>query len=248
MRGIITVITWEKHGSVMTLYNVAGTISSLLFLGCLVGLVVQIRKVRQRKIADPRGAELGYATQSLSVNGFFSSFIAFYSFLLYSIMLEDIDYYIFFTRLIASLATWIVLFEIFRDRLPLSQRAPFLTASVALLAAFGALFFREEVSHLGEVAAESLAVFATLIILQGGIQQIRKIWQAKCTGALSLPMTLVFFAKDVSNVFFGIVLGLELGWPLILMGAVSGILKLGVTITFLLYPEKLEAEARVGYH
>ncbi|WP_196518298.1 PQ-loop domain-containing transporter [Halomonas sp. PA16-9] len=98
------------------------------------------------------------------------------------------------------------------------------------------------------MAAESLAVFATLIILQGGIQQIRKIWQAKCTGALSLPMTLVFFAKDVSNVFFGIVLGLELGWPLILMGAVSGILKLGVTITFLLYPEKLETEARVGYH
>ncbi|GGC66324.1 hypothetical protein GCM10011362_13430 [Marinobacter halophilus] len=97
------------------------------------------------------------------------------------------------------------------------------------------------------MAAESLAVFATLIILQGGIEQIRKIWQAKCTGALSLPMTLIFFAKDVSNVFFGIVLGLELGWPLILMGAVSGMLKLGVAITFLLYPEKLEAEARVGY-
>lgn len=231
----------------MLLYNIVGSISSILFVGCLWGLLAQIRKVHARRQVQPGGVASGFATQSLSVNGFFSSFFGFYAFLLYSIMLPGMDWYIFGTRLFAALATWLVLLEIFRDRSQLSQRLPFIVATLAMVSAFVAMGFREQVMGLGRLTSEILAVIAAFVMLQGGIQQIRKIIAAKCTGAMSLSMVSIFFVKDMSNVAFGLVLGWAAGWPLILLGVVNAGCKAGVGVLYLIYPEEIEpAEQQAG--
>ncbi|WP_261845024.1 hypothetical protein [Aliamphritea ceti] len=219
------------------LYNAVGMLSSLMFLGCLFGLVKQYRRINARK-NDPQNSEAGYATRSLSVNSFFSSFVAFYAFFLYSIMLVEIDYYLFVTRLLAASMTLVVLYEIFRDRKPLSQRLPFLSGVLLMAVAILCIGVREDKLFIGRSASIFLAVGATLIMLQGGIQQIRKIREEKSTGALSLSMNVIFGMKDLSNIAFGLVIGFADGWPLIMTGTVSALTKAVVILQFYLFREK----------
>lgn len=219
------------------LYNAVGMLSSLMFLGCLFGLVKQYRRINARK-NDPQNSEAGYATRSLSVNSFFSSFVAFYAFFLYSIMLVEIDYYLFVTRLLAASMTLVVLYEIFRDRKPLSQRLPFLSGVLLMAVAILCIGVREDMLFIGRSASIFLAVGATLIMLQGGIQQIRKIREEKSTGALSLSMNVIFGMKDLSNIAFGLVIGFADGWPLIMTGTVSALTKAVVILQFYLFREK----------
>ncbi len=221
------------------LYNAVGILSSIFFIGCLFGLIDQIRRIRQRKITAPSKTG-GYATQSISANAFFSSFIAFYAFFLYSIMLDEVEYYMFFTRLFAATLTLLILYEIYLDRNRLTQRAPFIIGILCMLMAGAALLFRDEVQVVGRSTSIALALSATLVMLQGGIQQIRKIYQEQSTGVLSLPMNAVFMAKDLSNVAFGAVLGLSDGWPLLLLGSISALLKLSIIIQFFYYRSATE--------
>lgn len=214
------------------LYNSVGMLSSLMFLGCLFGLVKQYKRIGKRKAENQAK---GFATQSLSVNSFFSSFVAFYAFFLYSIMLQEIDYYLFVTRLLAASMTLVVLYEIFKDRAALSQRLPFISGMLLMIIAVLCIGVREDMLFIGRSASIFLAVGATLIMLQGGIQQIRKIRQEQTTGALSLSMNVIFCMKDLSNVAFGLVLGLEDGWPLIMTGSVSALTKCAVILQFYLY-------------
>ncbi|MCB1754931.1 MAG: hypothetical protein KDJ38_05390, partial [Gammaproteobacteria bacterium] len=165
-------------------------------------------------------------TQSLSANGFTSSFVAFYSFFIYAMMLDPIEPFVFFTRLAASLMTLTVLYEIYRDRTALSDKAPFLISTAAMVLSVVLLVLREDVMAFIRPASTILVVVSSLVMLQGGVSQIIKIVKSRTTGALSFAMTLIFFAKDVSNVLFGLVLGLVDGWPLVLIGGVSGLMKL----------------------
>lgn len=214
------------------LYNAMGLLSSLMFLGCLIGIVKQFQQINRRK-HDSKNR--GHATQSLSVNGFFSSFIGFYAFFVYSMMLQEIDYYLFVTRLLAASMTIIILFEIFRDREELSQKIPFLTAVIGMIIAFICLEFRDNFLVVGRSVASFLAIGATVVMVQGGIGQIRKIKKEQSTGALSKSMNAIFMAKDLSNVGFGLVLGFTDGWPLIMLGSISAMIKGIILYQFRLY-------------
>ncbi|MFT5706508.1 MAG: putative ABC-type sugar transport system permease subunit [Oceanospirillaceae bacterium] len=208
------------------LYNAMGILSSIMFLGCLFGLVKQFQQISKRKqLAGQQEKSVGFATQSLSVNNFFSSFVAFYAFFVYSMMLQDIDYYLLITRLLAASATMVILYEVFRDREQLSQKLPFICAVVGMFIAFICFEYRESLLVVGRSVASILAVGATFVILQGGVQQIRKIRKEKTTGALSFSMNVIFMCKDLSNLGFGAVLGFTDGWPLILIGLVSSVVK-----------------------
>lgn len=221
------------------LYDIMGTVSSVLFIGCLWGLYKQILEVRRRKTLDGKPVvEPGYATRSLSANGFASSFVAFFSFFVYSMSLGEIEPFIFGTRLAASLATLYVLYEIYRDRTSRADRLPFQIASTAMMLSFFVLAFREQLLPYSSKFSATLAIFSTIVMFQGGISQIRKILAERSTAALSLQMTFIFFLKDVSNVAFGLVLGVKSGWPLILMGGVSAGLKGTNLLLFTLFPRE----------
>ncbi len=216
------------------LYNAVGLLSSVFFIGCLFGLVDQIRRIRRRK-ASAENQWAGFATQSLSANAFFSSFIAFYAFFLYSMMLDEIEPYMFVTRLFAALITLLVLYELYIDRQALSQRLPFMVGVGCMLLAVVAYIYRQELLVVGRSTSIVLALGATALMLQGGIQQIRKLAKTKQTGALSLPMNVVFMAKDLANVAFGLVLGFEDGWPLLMLGTISAVIKLVIIVQFFRY-------------
>lgn len=214
------------------LYNTVGLISSLMFLGCLFGLVKQYQQIGHRK---RQNKSPGFATQSLSVNGFFSSFIGFYAFFVYAIMLDPIDYYLFVTRLLAATMTISILYAIFIDRVQLSQKIPLLVAIFAMFLACICLGWRSEYLHLGRPIASGLTLIATVVMVQGSISQIRKINREKSTGALSKSMNLIFMCKDLSNLAFGLVLDFSDGYPLILLGSCSAILKAVVLYQFRIY-------------
>jgi len=223
------------------LYAIAGTVSSALFIGCLWGLYKQIINVRHRReLYGSASPEIGpgYATRSLSANGFASSFFAFYAFLIYAMSLDAIEPFVFVTRLMASLSTLYILFEIYRDRSRFKDRLPFQLAALAMVLAGGVFIFRDELLPYSGGLSRPLTVVATLVMLQGGLAQIRRIFFERCTGAMSLAMNWVFLLKDLSNVFFGMVIGLSEGWPIILMGAVSATLKMTVLLLFVKFPRE----------
>lgn len=224
------------------LYNAVGMLSSIFFIGCLFGLIDQIKRIRQRKASDADQTP-GYATQSISANAFFSSFIAFYAFFLYSIMLDDVEYYMFVTRLFAASVTLFILYEVYRDRTALSQRLPFIVGISCMALAGLAYLYREEVLYLGRSTSVILACGATVVMVQGGIQQILKIIKEQSTGVLSLPMNAVFMAKDLSNVAFGLVLGFDDGWPLLMLGSVSALIKFCIILQFYYYAEKSKTDS-----
>ncbi|GGK75466.1 hypothetical protein [Amphritea balenae] len=216
------------------LYNAVGMLSSVFFIGCLFGLIDQIRRIRKRKLSVDSQHE-GFATQSISANAFFSSFIAFYAFFLYSFMLDEVEYYILVTRFFAASMTLVILYEIYTDRQAFSQKLPFITGIICMTLAGLAYLYREDVLVLGRSTSIILACGATLVMLQGGIQQIRRIIKERSTGVLSLPMNAIFMAKDLSNVAFGMVLGISDGWPLIMLGSISALLKLSIILQFFYY-------------
>jgi hypothetical protein len=221
------------------LYTLVGTVSSALYLGCLWGVIQQIMIIRQRrKKYLTREASLGFATKALSVNGFASSFIAFYSVYIYSFLMSEIDYFVLFTRLAASGVTLYVLFELYRDRKSPWERLPFQIAMLFMLASVFVLIFRDQLVYAEKHLSVVLVIFVTAIMLQGGISQILSVMRQRCTGALSIKMNLIFFLKDIMNIMFGAVIGLNDGWPLMLIGAVSAALKMTILTLFSLYPRE----------
>lgn len=224
------------------LYQWVGTLSSILYLGCLWGVLQQILVIQYRRRQYALGDEKrGFATRSLSVNGFSSSFLAFYSVYVYSMLMPHIDYFLFATRAIACAVTAWVLFELYRDRTTLAHRLPFWVAVGLMIASVLVLFFRESFMDTGKKLSIGMVMVATVLMFQGGLSQVLSIVRQGCTGALSLKMTGIFFLKDLCNVAFGAVLGLEEGWPIIIMGIVSAAMKLSNLILFSIYPRDNES-------
>ena len=78
----------------------------------------------------------------------------------------------------------------------------------------------------GRLIAQALIVAITLLLAQGSAHQIRLIWRAGTTGAVSLAMSQFILAMDVTTIFFALVMGLPAGWPLLLLATVSGVTRL----------------------
>lgn len=143
-----------------------------------------------------------------------------------------------FQRLLAAIITLYILFQLYKDRLSFPDKLPFIISMIAMILSFIVLFFREESMIIGKNTSLIIIISSTIIVLLGGISQILTIYKQHCTGALSLKMNVVFFAKDIMNILFGLVIGITNGWPLILMGTVSALLKLTIIIQFYIYSSK----------
>jgi hypothetical protein len=211
------------------LYSIAGTLNSIFIFVSLVGIWSQLQKVWDRK---QDGLLDEGPTDILSLNQFTVSFLAYWSFFVYGYSITPFNHFIVWPRLIASVIALAILYEIFVDR---KTRSSFIALTVAVLLfvvglfglAFGGTFVDE-----GRVVSQSLIVVVTILLAQGYAHQIRLILASGKTGAVSLKMSQFILSMDVTTIIFALVMGLDTGWPLLLLASVSASTKLMIMWLF----------------
>jgi len=209
-------------------YHITGVISAVIFLLTVSGLWSQLDLIRGRKKSF-RGGELRQRpTAILSLNQFVSSFLAFFSFLIYGACLRPLNHYLIWPRLIACLLILVLLWEIAADRRdPLSSLA-LASGGLLLVAVPPMLIFTDSASRLGRSLSQGFVVAVTALLAQGYVHQIAVIRRSGHTGAVSLRMHQFFFLKDASTAVFAATMGLANGWPVMLMSFVSGATKIAI--------------------
>lgn len=207
-------------------YHITGIVSSAIFLLTIGGLWAQLGFVWRRQQFAGDGATHERPTAVLSVNQFVSSFLAFFSFLLYGVCLERFNHYLVWTRLAASLLTLAVLFEIARDRRDRAAITALVICATLLIGAPIGLAMNPEAIAWGRTASQSLIVVVTLILAQGYLHQVLMIRRTGRTGGVSARLHQFFFWKDVSTIAFALAMGTRTGWPLMLLSSVSAVTKL----------------------
>jgi hypothetical protein len=226
-------------------YHITGLISAVIFLLTVSGLWLQLQFVWKRKrdlIAGTLGNERPSAI--LSLNQFVSSFLAFYSFFLYGACLPRFNHYLVWPRLVATLLTLMVLYEMMLDRRDGRTLLAF-ASCIALMAAAPILFLLHPGgAPWGRVVSQTLVVVVTIVLAQGYTHQILLIRQSGRTGAISLRMHQFFFVKDASTIAFALAMGVRAGWPLLLLSTVSAITKLAIMWHFRWARLSVEARRR----
>ncbi|MCF7749149.1 hypothetical protein KQ945_00225 [Bacillus subtilis subsp. subtilis] len=210
-------------------YTVAGVINTAFILLSLVGVWAQLRKVWQRRSV---GAATGAATDILSLNQFTVSFLAYLSFFVYGYTIQPFNHFIVWPRLLASVLVLLILREIWKDRRSRAATTSLAVACLALLCAVAGLVWGQRHVDEGRVLASAMIVVITALLAQGYAHQILLIWRSGRTGAVSQRMSQLILLMDISTVVFAFAMGLQLGWPLLLLAVVSGSTKLVILWLF----------------
>ena len=215
-----------------TSYHIAGWISVFFFVLSLGGVAEQLRLIWRRKrrfhaalASDDATSDLDRPTAVLSLNQFFASFLAFYSFLVYGLCLSPLNHYLVWTRLPATLLVACILFEIWHDRQTRLSACAFGSGAVMIIAAVGLLLAGPRLASEGRVASAGLALFAAAVFAQGIIHQILRVRQTGHTGAVSLRMHQLTTCKDASTILLAVTMPPGTGWPLMTVGAVGIVTK-----------------------
>lgn len=206
-------------------YHLSGAIAAAAFLLTALGEIFQLRKVwnRRQDLAAGRLAN-ELPTTVLSLNQVLSVFLACYAFVLYAFSLTPINFYLGLPRFAAAILAIMLLREFARDR-PGYRVRVLLGAAIALLAGAPLVHWLRPWIDLGTVAAQGVVVAATVMLAQGYTHQILLIRSSGRTGAVSMRFHQCVLASGLSTVAFGLVIGLQQGWPLVLLASVSAVLK-----------------------
>ncbi len=205
------------------LYSIAGTLNSIFIFVSLVGIWSQLQKVWTRK----RDGLLNEGpTNILSLNQFTVSFLAYWSFFVYGYSITPFNHFIVWPRLIASAMVLMILYEIFVDRKTQASSIALAVAVLLMVAGLFGLAFGGTFVDEGRIVSQSLIVVVTILLAQGYAHQIRLILASGKTGAVSLKMSQFILSMDVTTIIFAFVMGLETGWPLLLLASVSATTKL----------------------
>jgi hypothetical protein len=211
------------------LYSIAGTLNSIFILLSLLGIWSQVKKVWERK-NDPECREK--STDLLSLNQFTVSFLAYWSFFVYGYSIRPFNHFIVWPRMIASLLVLILLYEIFIDRKTRSSLISLVVAACMMSAGLLGMGIGKTFVDEGRAVSQSLIVVVTLLLAQGYAHQIRLILISGKTGAVSLRMSQFILSMDVTTIIFALVMGLDTGWPLLLLASVSAATKLVIMWLF----------------
>ena len=208
-------------------YHITGVVSVFFFLLCLIGIGEQLREILRRKrdvqsqsSIDSQATELERPTAILSLNQFFASFLAFYSFFVYGICVEPLDHYLIWTRLFATLLVLRILWEIRVDRQSASSKWSFAVGVILMLSAIALGLSGQRFAAAKWVSA-ALAIFAAAVFAQGLTHQILWIRRIGHTGAVSLRMHQLTTCKDASTLAFASAMGFSKGWPLMVVAIVG---------------------------
>lgn len=220
----------------MDFYHIAGSVNSALVLVSLLGVFSQLRKIWGRKRSG-----VGEATELLSLNQFFVSFIAYFAFFVYGYSIEPLNHYMVWTRLIAAILVVLILYEIALARRQSRETYTFCVAMVLLAMGLLGLWFAENIIDEGKVIGTTIMLAVSILLAQGYWFQIRLIVKSGRTGAVDLRMSQFIFLMDVSTIVFAFAIGLTQSWPMLCIAVVSLITK--VIIMYLFYWVKVSPVA-----
>ena len=215
----------------MSYYDFFGGLNTLCIFFSLLGVYAQLRTVLKRKTQQLSPKES--ATAQLSLNQFFVSFLAYFSFFVYGYSIEPFNHYIVWPRLIAAFLVAMILYQIWHDRKNKASRLVLVIAVISLLLGGVGLFWGERYVDHGRWISTCLILVISLLIAQGYYHQIRLIVSSGVTGAVNLKMSQLIFVMDLSTIAFALSMGLANGWPLMVLAVTSGITK--VMMMYLFY-------------
>lgn len=222
-------------------YIIFGTINTLFIFVSLLGILSQLRSIWVRK---DNALTVKASTELLSLNQFVVSFMAYFSFFVYGYSITPFNHFIVWPRLIATLLIAAILFEIWQDRRNTSATLSLFSAALILVIGLIGFLIGPEISDQSQLISTSLILIVTLFIAQGYYHQIMLIIRSRSTGAVDIKMSQFILMMDFSTIAFAFAMGLENGWPLLVLATVSGITKLIIMYLFRwvrLQPKKLEA-------
>lgn len=214
---------------VLDAYNIFGTINTIFIIVSLYGVFSQLKTIWTRKRSDIEGQR---PTTLLSINQFTVSYLAYLSFFTYGYSIEPFNHYIVGPRLFAAVLVILILFEIWQDRKSRHSKAYFTFACVTLFASLVGLFIGETVTDQGKYISTTIIILVSILIAQGYYHQIKLILNSGSTGAVDLKMSQFILIMDISTIAFAISMGINLGWPLLLLAITSGITKVIMMFLF----------------
>lgn len=221
----------------MDFYNIFGTLNTLFIIISLYGVYSQLKKIWSRKHASTSAS-----TELLSINQFTVSFLAYLSFFIYGYSIEPFNHYIVWPRLIASILVTFILFEIWSDRRNKPAQISLTFALLALSASLIGLFIGDSITDEGKFISTSIIIAVSVLIAQGYYHQIRLIIMSGKTGAVDLKMSQFILLMDISTIAFALSMGLDDGWPLLVLAVTSATTKL--VIMYLFYWVKVSETAK----
>lgn len=212
----------------MSFYDFFGTVNTFLIFISLLGVLSQVRTIWQRKKQKLNGG----ATELLSINQFTVSYLAYFSFFIYGYSIDPFNHYIVWPRLIATLLVGAILYEIWIDRKTKASFYVLLIALLVLIFGVAGLFYGDTFIDEGRYVSTIIILVVSLLIAQGYYHQIKLIVKSGTTGAVDLKMIQFIFMMDISTIAFALSMGIETGWPLIILAITSGITKVIIMFLF----------------
>ncbi len=208
-------------------YNIFGAINTTLIFVSLYGVYLQLNKIWLRK----KNNEFN-VTDILSQNQFTMSFLAYFSFFIYGYSIEPFNHYIVWPRLLASVLFISILFEMYKDRQSRTSFVCLLFVVITFISGVVGLFFNDTFSKQGENLSTIFILIITFLLAQGYLHQIKLIIRSGKTGAIDIRMSQFILMMDISTIAFATSMGINNGWPLIVLAVVSGITKLIIMYLF----------------
>lgn len=210
----------------MTNYHLAGLASAFFVTLSLTGLALQLKFIRNRKRQFVRG-ELANErpTSAISLNRFSASYLGFYSLLVYGLCLQRLDHYLVWPRVVAVVLLLAILHAIMIDRKGIVSTGVFAIAVILFISAAAIRMVDSDTLANSVPMAQALIAVATVLFLQGAIHQVIKIRRGGRSGGLSLPMHQLFFVKDLFSTLFGLAMGIQQGWPLLMFNGISMVMQ-----------------------
>lgn len=213
----------------MDTYLVFGAINTTFITVSLYGVFSQLKKIWIRKEAKNNSEG---ATALLSLNQFSVSYFAYLSFFIYGYSIEPFNHFIVWPRLIASLLVLSILIEIYKDRKTSGSLSAILLSCAAFIIAICGLFAGETIVDQGRAISTTIILVVSALIAQGYYHQILLIIRSGSTGAVDLKMSQFILMMDISTIAFALSMGLDEGWPLMVLAITSAITKVIIMYLF----------------
>jgi hypothetical protein len=212
----------------MSTYDLFGSINTFFIFVSLYGVLSQVKTIWLRKeVKVKRGS-----TELLSINQFTVSYLAYFSFFIYGYSIEPFNHYIVWSRLCAAVLIGIIIYEIWLDTRTKSSVMSLIVVVLSLIFGIIGLFYGNTFVDEGRSVSTIIIIAITLLIIQGYTHQIRLILKSGTTGAINLKMSQFIFLMDISTIAFALSMGLETGWPLMVLAVTSGITKVIIMYLF----------------